>query len=53
VSAIATLGVTILAACSSTPPPAPTRDAASALTVIGWSLRDQAPVAVRGALRRG
>ena len=49
-------GLTLLAAgCSSVPTPAPTHTAPSgtALTVVGWSLRDQSPVAVRGLLRQG
>jgi hypothetical protein len=44
-----------VSACSSAPP-APPRDAAAAgtaVTIVGWSLRDQAPIAVRGEVREG
>jgi len=55
-----------IAGCSSAPPPAAEGGAtpssettkvaaapATGVTVVGWSLRDQAPVPVKGVLRQG
>ncbi len=44
---------TALAGCSSVPASTTSRDTPSALTIVGWSLTDQTPVPVRGAVRQG
>jgi hypothetical protein len=46
------VGSLFLGGCSSAPP-APSAEAAAgtSLTVVGWSLRDQAPLPVRGVIR--
>jgi hypothetical protein len=47
------LALAAMAACSSAPAPAVQRDGASgaALTVVGWSLRTQSPIPIRGVVR--
>jgi len=50
------VSVSLLASgCSSAPARDPSRDtiAGTGLTVVGWSLRDQAPIPVRGVVRQG
>ena len=47
------VAATALAGCSSVPASTTSRDTPSAITIVGWSLTDQAPVPVRGTVRQG
>jgi hypothetical protein len=47
------VAATALAGCASAPTPTTSRDTPSAITIVGWSITDQAPIPVRGAVLQG